>query len=87
MRKYPKEPWKVFDDLAKKYGEVYKLQLGQCEYVVIAGISAAKEALIRNGNMCLDRPLIATWDLVVNGQRNSKLSNLFQKIIQFFTYT
>lgn len=75
MRKYPKEPWRAFDELAKKYGEIYKLQLGQRHYVVIAGIDAAREALLKNGNSCLNRPLMTTYDLVVKGQQHSKLFN------------
>ncbi|XP_074595401.1 uncharacterized protein LOC141850629 [Brevipalpus obovatus] len=71
MRKNSKEPWKAFDELAKKFGEIYKLQLGQCSYVVIAGVEAAKEALIKNGNSCLNRPLMTTYDLVVKGQQYS----------------
>ncbi|XP_074603940.1 cytochrome P450 1A1-like [Brevipalpus obovatus] len=74
MGKYPDERCKVFDELAKSYGEVYKLQLGQCNYVIIAGIEAAKEALIKNGNACLNRPSITTWNLIARGQKNSKSS-------------
>ncbi|XP_074595402.1 cytochrome P450 307a1-like [Brevipalpus obovatus] len=71
MRKYSKEPWKAFDELAKKYGEIYSLQLGQCNYVVIAGVDSAREALIKNGSSCLDRPLFPALDIFMGSQQNS----------------
>lgn len=74
MRKYPHEPWKVFNELAKQYGEIYELQLGQSNYIIIAGPDSAKEALLKNGKSCLDRPLITTWDLIAGGQKYSELN-------------
>lgn len=72
MRKYPKEPWKALDELAKKYGGIYELQLGQFNYVVIADLDSVRDALVKDGSFCLNRPLVSTFDIFMGSQQNSE---------------
>ncbi|CAJ1057471.1 cytochrome P450 2J6-like [Xyrichtys novacula] len=42
--------------LAKKYGEVYSLRMGQEWYVILNGFDVLKEALVNQGDSLADRP-------------------------------
>ncbi|XP_077985282.1 cytochrome P450 2U1-like [Glandiceps talaboti] len=47
---------KDMTNLAKKYGNVYSIKLGNSVLVILNGISAIKEAMIKSGDDFADRP-------------------------------
>ena len=47
---------KDMTNLAKKYGNVYSIKLGNSVLVILNGISAIKEALVKSGDDFADRP-------------------------------
>ncbi|KAM8953709.1 cytochrome P450 2K1-like isoform 2-T2 [Pelodytes ibericus] len=61
-------PHQVFEELAKKYGPVYSLQIGSEKMVVLCGYEAVKEALIDNADDFLDRPIVPVVHEAAQGQ-------------------
>ncbi|CAJ1060403.1 cytochrome P450 2J2-like [Xyrichtys novacula] len=53
--------------LAKKYGDVYSLQMGQVWLVVLNGYEVVKEALINQGDSLADRPDLPIQQDISNG--------------------
>ncbi|RZC36406.1 p450 domain containing protein [Asbolus verrucosus] len=49
-------PYQAFTELSKKYGNVFKLQLGYVKCVVINGHKSIREALVTKGNHFDSRP-------------------------------
>ncbi|EIM82551.1 uncharacterized protein STEHIDRAFT_161088 [Stereum hirsutum FP-91666 SS1] len=48
--------WEVFDDLAKKYGEICSFQLGRTSIVVLSSARLAWELLEKRGDIYSSRP-------------------------------
>eukprot|EP00079_Xenopus_tropicalis_P036209 XP_017949980.1 PREDICTED: uncharacterized protein LOC100124950 isoform X1 [Xenopus tropicalis] len=62
-----KKPYMTFMELGKKYGSVFRVQLGTEKVVVLCGYDAVKDALINHAEEFSDRPIIETFHRRSNG--------------------
>ncbi|XP_007480556.1 cytochrome P450 2J2-like [Monodelphis domestica] len=51
-----KNPHMAFYQLAKKYGNIFSLELVGCPVIVVTGLSLIKEVLVNQGQVFVDRP-------------------------------
>ncbi|XP_077996673.1 cytochrome P450 2J2-like [Glandiceps talaboti] len=66
---FSRSPWKDMMTVAKKYGNVYRMQLGTKEVVVLNGYDEIKQALLRQQEHFSERPVnIQTEILAHNGR-------------------
>ncbi|KAL7873468.1 hypothetical protein AOLI_G00125390 [Acnodon oligacanthus] len=67
-------PHITFSKLAKKYGNVYQIRLGQNDIVVLNGDAAIRQALIQHSKEFAGRPNFISFQLV-SGGRSMAFSN------------
>ncbi|CAN0921600.1 Cytochrome P450 71D8 [Linum grandiflorum] len=63
----PKPPHQRLRELAKKYGPVMHLQLGEAGHVVVSSAEAAKEVLKTHDAAIASRPFILAANIIYNG--------------------
>ncbi|XP_013924935.1 PREDICTED: cytochrome P450 1A1-like [Thamnophis sirtalis] len=61
-------PYVFFDQMRKKYGDVFQIQLGRVPVVVVNGLDAAKQVLLRDGESFAGRPDMHTFSFFANGE-------------------
>lgn len=77
-------PYQAFSDLAAKYGNVIKLQMGNVPSLVINGVENIKEVLIYKGHQFDSRPNFKRFQMLFDGNKeNCKYS---RTIIHNFHY-
>ena len=64
----------TFERMQKKYGDVFSLQLGSAEIVVINGYENIKKALISQAKQFSGRPDI-TWTSITQGHGETITNN------------
>lgn len=70
-------PYQAFGVLAKKYGNVIKLQLGTVPSMVINGVENIKEVLVNKGHHFDSRPDFRRYHMLFSGNKeNCKWSSL-----------
>lgn len=70
-------PYQAFSVLAKKYGNIIKLQLGSVPSIVINGVENIKEVLVNKGTHFDSRPNFRRYHLLFSGNKeNCKWSSL-----------
>ena len=82
-------PYQAFSDLAEKYGNVIKLQMGNVPSLVINGVENIKEVLIYKGHQFDSRPNFKRFQMLFDGNKeNCKFSRtIFHFIpLPFFPY-
>ncbi|XP_018426074.1 PREDICTED: cytochrome P450 2K4-like [Nanorana parkeri] len=53
-----KKPYKSFIELAKKYGPVYSIQIGEEKMVILSGYETVRDALVNHADEFSGRPII-----------------------------
>ncbi|XP_043837559.1 cytochrome P450 1B1 [Dromiciops gliroides] len=61
-------PHLSFCRLARRYGDVFQIRLGNCPVVVLNGERAIRQALVQQGSAFASRPQFASFQLVSNGR-------------------
>ncbi|XP_072041358.1 cytochrome P450 2U1-like [Amphiura filiformis] len=83
----PKEPYKTINQLAQKYGPVYRLQFGSFPVLILNDFESVRQAFLKQGAEYDDRPKI----LVLNGPSGKGLvrahSSMVQRIRRRFALT
>lgn len=64
-------PFQGFTDLAKKYGDVYKLKLGATPCLVVNSVEKIREVLNQNGKFFGGRPDFIRFNKLFGGDRNN----------------
>lgn len=68
MKHHALPPLSNRSQLAKKYGDVYSMRMGQAWMVVINGFGAVKEALVHQKDSLVDRPPFPLVLSLTNGR-------------------
>ena len=79
-------PFEAFTNLARQYGDIYEIQLGVANCVVVSSFAFIKEVLITKGNHFGGRPDFLRFHQLFGGDRNNceyNLSTSFQFPIRF----
>ncbi|KAG8130645.1 hypothetical protein E2320_017245 [Naja naja] len=61
-------PYVFFDQMRKKYGDVFQIQLGMVPVVVVNGLDAARHVLLKDGESFAGRPDMHTFSFFANGE-------------------
>ncbi|XP_020654306.3 cytochrome P450 1A1 [Pogona vitticeps] len=61
-------PYVYFDQLRKKYGDIFQIKLGMVPVVVVNGQDAVKQVLLRDGESFGGRPDMHTFSFFANGE-------------------
>ncbi|XP_034266131.1 cytochrome P450 1A1-like [Pantherophis guttatus] len=61
-------PYVFFNQMRKKYGDVFQIQLGRVPVVVVNGLDAARHVLLRDGESFAGRPDMHTFSFFANGE-------------------
>ncbi|XP_044302426.1 cytochrome P450 1A1-like [Varanus komodoensis] len=61
-------PYLSLDLMRKKYGDVFQIKLGMVPVVVVNGLSAVKQVLLRDGENFAGRPDMHTFSFFANGE-------------------
>ncbi|XP_032737824.1 cytochrome P450 1B1 [Lontra canadensis] len=61
-------PHLSFARLARRYGDVFQIRLGNCRVVVLNGERAIRQALVQQGAAFADRPRFASFRVVSGGR-------------------
>ncbi|XP_063151201.1 cytochrome P450 1A1-like [Candoia aspera] len=61
-------PYVFFDQMRKKYGDVFQIQLGMVPVVVVNGLDAVKQVLLKDGESFAGRPDMHTFSFFANGE-------------------
>ncbi|KAM6470514.1 cytochrome P450 1A1-like isoform 2-T2 [Liasis olivaceus] len=61
-------PYIFFDQMRKKYGDVFQIQLGMVPVVVVNGLDAIKQVLLTDGESFAGRPDMHTFSFFANGE-------------------
>lgn len=64
-------PYQAFNDLAEKYGNVVKLQLGSVPSMVINGMENIKEVLVHKGHHFDSRPNFRRYHMLFSGNKEN----------------
>ncbi|CAG9803436.1 unnamed protein product [Chironomus riparius] len=67
-------PYQAFSDLAEKYGNVIKLQMGNVPSLVINGVENIKEVLIYKGHHFDSRPNFKRFQMLFDGNKENSLA-------------
>ena len=67
----PGGPFEAFTNLAKLYGDIYKIQLGVEKCVIVSSYDLVKEVLITKGNHFGGRPDFIRFHQLFSGDRNN----------------
>lgn len=87
-------PYKAFNALAKVYGPVLRLRLGQVDCLVVSSLDTVKEVLINKGDHFDGRPNFSRYSEIFGGNREnslafcdrSQLQKSRREILQDFTF-
>ncbi|XP_072491941.1 cytochrome P450 1B1 isoform X2 [Notamacropus eugenii] len=61
-------PHLCFTRLARRYGDVFQIRLGNCPVVVLNGERAIRQALVQQGSAFASRPPFPSFQVVSNGR-------------------
>ncbi|ETE72391.1 Cytochrome protein, partial [Ophiophagus hannah] len=61
-------PYVFFNQMRKKYGDVFQIQLGMVPVVVVNGPDAARHVLLKDGESFAGRPDMHTFSFFANGE-------------------
>lgn len=64
-------PYQAFNDLAEKYGNVVKLQLGSVPSMVINGMENIREVLVHKGHHFDSRPNFRRYHMLFSGNKEN----------------
>ncbi|XP_053151340.1 cytochrome P450 1A1-like isoform X2 [Hemicordylus capensis] len=64
-------PYVSFHHMRKKYGDVFQIKLGMVPVVVVNGMEAIKQVLLRDGESFAGRPDMHTFSFFANGESMS----------------
>lgn len=64
-------PYMAFSDLAQKYGNIIKLQMGNVPSLVINGVENIKEVLIYKGHHFDSRPNFKRYHMLFSGNKEN----------------
>lgn len=70
LRNY-KIPYQGFSDLAKKYGDVYSLQMGSVPAVVVNGVDNVRQVLVQKGHQFDSRPNFNRYHQLFHGNKQN----------------
>ncbi|XP_053214587.1 cytochrome P450 307a1-like [Panonychus citri] len=73
LAKYPDEPWKGFEEIREKFGDVVALKLGIFDTIMVSSFETIKEVLITKGKFFLNRPDFYRFELMFGGDREKAL--------------
>ncbi|NWU92895.1 CP2K1 protein, partial [Upupa epops] len=82
-----KRPYRTYLQLAKKYGPVFSVQLGQRKIVVISGYETVKEALVNQADAFAERPKIPVFEDLTKGNGIVFAHGENWKVMRRFTLT
>ncbi|ELT90111.1 hypothetical protein CAPTEDRAFT_184896 [Capitella teleta] len=83
----PSKPFLTFFEWAKVYGDVYTIQLGSHQAIVLNSIEAAKEALLTNDKAVSGRPYLKTLDMLHQGEKKFVFASHCDSMLKFFRKT
>ncbi|XP_067134431.1 cytochrome P450 307a1-like [Centruroides vittatus] len=69
-----KKPWDAFSDLRKQYGDVYGIQLGSRNCVVVSSLPIIREVLVNKCNQFGNRPDFVRFHAIFRGDRNYSIA-------------
>ncbi|GAB6027842.1 hypothetical protein CHUAL_002068 [Chamberlinius hualienensis] len=69
-----KNPWEAFKRLKEKYGDIYKINLGRRECIVVSSMDAIKEVLIDKSSAFSSRPNFLRYHALFGGNRENSLA-------------
>ncbi|XP_062985417.1 cytochrome P450 1A4-like [Elgaria multicarinata webbii] len=64
-------PYIYFDRMRRKYGDVFQIKMGMVPVVVVNGLDAVKQVLLRDGESFAGRPDMHTFSFISNGESMS----------------
>ncbi|XP_018426073.1 PREDICTED: cytochrome P450 2C5-like [Nanorana parkeri] len=80
-----KKPYKSFHELAKKYGPVYSIQIGEEKMVILCGYETVKDALVNHADEFSGRPIIPLFHDLSKGHGVIFAHNENWKVMRRFT--
>lgn len=63
-------PYKAFTELGRKYGDVFRLQMGSVPCIIVNGLEQIREVLLTKSNFFDGRPDIRRYNQLFNMDRN-----------------
>ncbi|KAL0276980.1 UNVERIFIED_CONTAM: hypothetical protein PYX00_004426 [Menopon gallinae] len=69
-----KVPYQAFNHLAKKYGDVFSLQMGSVPAVVVQGVDNIRQVLIQKGHHFDSRPNFGRYHQLFHGNKENSLA-------------
>ncbi|KAG5684151.1 hypothetical protein PVAND_013392 [Polypedilum vanderplanki] len=67
-------PYMAFSDLAQKYGNIFKLQMGTVPSIVVNGLENIREVLIHKGDHFDSRPGFKRYHMLFDGNKENSLA-------------
>ena len=64
-------PYQAFDNLAKKYGPIFSLTLGEVPCLVVTSLDLVKKVLLAKGDHFDGRPNFRRFQLLFNGDKEN----------------
>ncbi|XP_054161103.1 cytochrome P450 307a1-like [Oppia nitens] len=74
MAKHNDNPWRGFNELRGKYGNIVGLKLGQIKAVLISSADLMREVLLVKGDIFCDRPSFFRYSLIFGRDKNNALA-------------
>ncbi|XP_014113108.1 PREDICTED: cytochrome P450 2K1-like [Pseudopodoces humilis] len=82
-----KRPYRTYQQLSKKYGPVFSVQMGHRKVVVISGYETVKEALVNQADAFAERPKIPVFEDLTKGNGVVFAHGENWKVMRRFTLT
>ena len=72
--KYADNPWRGFDSIRKRYGDIVYLRLGDYDFLLISSMKYIKEVLISKSELFLNRPRFERYKCIFGGDQGNALA-------------
>ncbi|KAM8952633.1 cytochrome P450 2K4-like isoform 1-T1 [Pelodytes ibericus] len=82
-----RKPYKILQELSKKYGSVFSLQMGSKKMVVLCGYDTVKDALVNHADEFAERPAVPVIQELSNGHGIVFAHGENWKVMRRFTLT
>lgn len=74
LAKYADHPWKGFNSIRKRYGDIVYLRLGDYDFLLISSMKYIKEVLITKSELFLNRPHFERYKCIFGGDQGNALA-------------
>nr|ATB56332.1 CYP307A1 [Panonychus citri] len=74
LAKFPDDPWKGFEAIRQRFGDVVSLRLGSVDAIMVSSLETIKEVLLTKGKIFSDRPDFYRYHLIFGGDRQNALA-------------